>query len=181
MTANEISKPRTLKPWFREPWPWLLMSGPAIVVVAGIVTAVLAVRTHDGLVADDYYKQGMSVNKDISRDLNAKAANIQADAVINPHAQRVVLSIQHIPEKIVTLDLVFARATVSGKDRRVALQRSGPTTFVGSLMPLEIGKWYATLDDDSHAWRLVSSVNVVESAATAHFKLGSGILAPADD
>ena len=60
------------KPWYREPWPWLLMSGPAIVVVAGIITTVLAVRTHDGLVVDDYYKQGLAVNKDLSRDLAAK-------------------------------------------------------------------------------------------------------------
>jgi len=29
-----------MKPWYREPWPWLLMAGPATV-----------------LVAEDYYKQ----------------------------------------------------------------------------------------------------------------------------
>ena len=179
MISNNIQPTRIAKPWFREPWPWLLMSGPAIVVVAGIITAVLAVRTHDGLVADDYYKQGMSVNKDISRDLNAKTANIRADAVVDSRAHRVVLSVQHISAKIQTLNLIFARATVSGKDRRVTLQRSGPDTFVGSLMPLETGKWYATLDDDSHSWRLVSSINIQDSA-TAHFKLGSPTLAPAD-
>ena len=26
------------KPWYREPWPWLLMLGPAVVVVAGFIT-----------------------------------------------------------------------------------------------------------------------------------------------
>jgi hypothetical protein len=40
------------KPWYHEPWPWILMSGPAIVVVAGIATAVIAVRTADPIVAD---------------------------------------------------------------------------------------------------------------------------------
>ena len=25
-------------PWYREPWPWILISGPAIVVVAGMAT-----------------------------------------------------------------------------------------------------------------------------------------------
>ena len=179
MNSNNLPPTNIAKPWFREPWPWLLMSGPAIVVVAGIVTAVLAVRTHDGLVVDDYYKQGMNVNRDISRDLNAKTANIQADAVVDADAQRVVLSVQHIAAKTETLNLIFARATVSGKDRHVTLQRSGPDTFVGALMPLEAGKWYATLDDDSHRWRLVSSMNIRDSAA-AHFKLGSPVLAPVD-
>ena len=27
-----------MKPWYREPWPWLLMSGPAAVLVAGAAT-----------------------------------------------------------------------------------------------------------------------------------------------
>jgi hypothetical protein len=42
---------RTL-PWYRHRWPWLLMSGPAIVVVAGIATMVIAVRTADPMVAN---------------------------------------------------------------------------------------------------------------------------------
>lgn len=42
----------TPKPWYREPWPWILMAGPAVVVVAGIATMVIAIRTADPLVAD---------------------------------------------------------------------------------------------------------------------------------
>ena len=34
-------------PWYREPWPWLLMAGPAAVVVAGLITAWIAVKTDD--------------------------------------------------------------------------------------------------------------------------------------
>ena len=30
------------KPWYREPWPWIMMAGPAAVVVAGAVTMWLA-------------------------------------------------------------------------------------------------------------------------------------------
>ena len=52
-----------ITPWYREPWPWLLMSGPATVIVAGIYTSVLAFSGTDGLVADDYYKQGLAMNK----------------------------------------------------------------------------------------------------------------------
>lgn len=32
-------------PWYKEPWPWILMSGPAIVVVACIITIYLAFST----------------------------------------------------------------------------------------------------------------------------------------
>ena len=44
---------RSVKPWYREPWPWILMAGPAAVIVAGAVTIVLAVASHDPIVAED--------------------------------------------------------------------------------------------------------------------------------
>ena len=52
MSAMAADRPaQARKPWYREPWPWLLMAGPAIVVVAGVTTAVIAFRGADGLVA----------------------------------------------------------------------------------------------------------------------------------
>lgn len=35
------------QPWYKEPWPWILMSGPAIAVVGCIVTIYLAVANYD--------------------------------------------------------------------------------------------------------------------------------------
>lgn len=37
----------TVRPWWRYGMVWLVISGPAVVVVAGIVTAVIAVRGAD--------------------------------------------------------------------------------------------------------------------------------------
>ena len=56
------------RPWYREPWPWILMSVPATAVVAGIITLWLAVSSADGLVAEDYYKQGLAINRVIERE-----------------------------------------------------------------------------------------------------------------
>ncbi len=39
--------------WWREPMVWLVVSGPAVVVVAGIVTAVIAVQGADTVIARD--------------------------------------------------------------------------------------------------------------------------------
>ena len=35
------------RPWWREPMMWLVVGGPAVVVVAGITTAVIAIRNAD--------------------------------------------------------------------------------------------------------------------------------------
>lgn len=39
-------------PWWRVPAVWLTVSGPAVVVIAGIVTTVIAVRGGDVPVRD---------------------------------------------------------------------------------------------------------------------------------
>ena len=55
----------TPRPWYRERWPWALLAGPAVVVVAAMATLWLAVTSDDGVVADDYYRRGLLINKDL--------------------------------------------------------------------------------------------------------------------
>ncbi len=62
-----MNQNRIPKPWYREPWPWIIMSGPAIVVVAGIATGIIAARGFDGPTAADYYKEGLAIDRDLSR------------------------------------------------------------------------------------------------------------------
>lgn len=45
MNTNTPARSRT--PWWREPMMWLVVGGPTVVVVAAIVTAVIAVRGAD--------------------------------------------------------------------------------------------------------------------------------------
>jgi hypothetical protein len=56
------------RPWWREFQVWLLIAGPAAVVVAGLVTAVIAVRGADPVVAEDYYRRGMHINEELARN-----------------------------------------------------------------------------------------------------------------
>lgn len=41
-----------VRPWWREPMLWLVLGGPMVVVVAAIVTAVIAWRGADPVVTD---------------------------------------------------------------------------------------------------------------------------------
>ena len=61
------------KPWYREPWPWILMAGPAAVIVAGAVTMTLAFKYQDPLVAKDYYKRGVEINKELAKERSREA------------------------------------------------------------------------------------------------------------
>lgn len=53
-------------PWWRYGHVWLIIAGPAIVVVAGFITLALALRSPDPLVARDYYRQGIEINKTLA-------------------------------------------------------------------------------------------------------------------
>lgn len=143
-----------MRPWYREPWPWLLMAPVAIVVVAGIVTAILAVRTSDGVVADDYYKQGLGINRVIAREAHAQAAGLAARILFNDERTgvRVLLaSAQQLPE---SLTLTLIHPTRRGEDQVVALRQAGPALYEGRLQAPRAASWRVSLEDASRTWRL---------------------------
>ena len=66
-----------VNPWWKFGYVWLLVSGPAIVVVAGLVTVFIAVRGQDPLVAEDYYRRGIEINKTLAADGKAHLPALQ--------------------------------------------------------------------------------------------------------
>ncbi len=51
------------QPWWRHRWPWLLMLGPAVAVVACIITIVLAFQAYgDQAISDGAVRQGLKVS-----------------------------------------------------------------------------------------------------------------------
>lgn len=143
-------------PWYREPWPWLLMLGPAIVIVAGLVTAYLAVVSNDGLVEDDYYKQGLTVNQRMARDQRAAELGVEAELMLGGDGDRIrallrVASGFRLPE---TLNLRIAHPTRTGLDQQVVLRSEGGGVYVGRVQPLH-GRWHISIEDDRQEWRLV--------------------------
>ena len=114
LTENAIAKP-----WHREPWPWLLMAGPAIVVVAGFVTLWLAVKSDDGLVADDYYRRGLAINQTLTRSQAARNLGLSAEVTLDAAAGRVRVSVRGgaaLPE---TLYLRLIHPTRAIADQRL--------------------------------------------------------------
>lgn len=53
-------------PWWKHGHVWLLISGPAAVIVAGIATTWIAVASADPVVEVDYYRRGIEINKTLA-------------------------------------------------------------------------------------------------------------------
>ncbi len=141
------------RPWYREPWPWLLMAGPAIVVVAALVTAYLAVSSDDGVVAEDYYKRGLVINRVLEREQRAAALGLGAVVAIGDDgAVRADLRWHGDAAAPVAITLKVSHATRAGMDRRATLTHGADGAYYGTLEPPPAGRWLVTLETD--AWRL---------------------------
>lgn len=75
----------SVTPWYAQRWPWLLMLGPALVVVVSSYTIYLAYSRQDAMVVDDYYKQGKAINQDLRRDRAASAMQMAFEALRRRH------------------------------------------------------------------------------------------------
>lgn len=52
------------RPWYREPWPWILMAGPALAIVGCAITIYLAMTNFgDQEIRDGGVKRGLVVTK----------------------------------------------------------------------------------------------------------------------
>ncbi|MFV5213266.1 FixH family protein [Azonexus caeni] len=142
------------KPWYKEPWPWLLMLGPGLVIIAAIVTIWLAVVSNDGLVTDDYYKQGLAVNQRLQRDHEASKLGLHADLMRSGQNLRLLVTTREglaMPE---VLTLRLAHPTLNVKDQLIEMKSEGAGFFGGVLASEVAGRWYVTLEDPAGQWRL---------------------------
>lgn len=142
------------RPWYRERWPWILMAGPAIVIVAGFVTFWLAFSSNDGLVTDDYYKQGLAVNQQLKRDHAASDLGLHADVMRSGLNLRLLIgaeSVAQLPEEIT---LKLAHPTRAGLDQAVKMVSEGQGFYNGKLVEDISGRWLVTLEDPAGKWRL---------------------------
>lgn len=167
-TANQ----KDTRPWYREPWPWLLMAGPFIVIVAGIYTAWLAFSTSDGLVADDYYKRGLAAGETLARSKHAVELGLQASMRLAEDRIIVRLSAKNAePDSLTQLHLTLSHPTRSGIDQFSLLKREGEV-FIGGLNLPASGQWLLLLEDEKKTWRLLGSVML---PAAGEVKIGGEV------
>lgn len=160
-----IAGARDTLPWYRHRWPWLLMAGPVVVVVAGLATAWIAATTHDGLVAEDYYKQGLAVNQRLARDERAAAMALEGRLRLSVDRAELQLASRagaQLPERV---RLVLSHPTRSGEDRSVMLGGRGGA-YAAAIVAPGPGRWRVLVEDEAATWRLAGMLRLPDAAET---------------
>ena len=159
MSKQQLSSasPQLTTRWQQEPLAWLVFGLPAVVVVASFVTLGIALNSADGLVVDDYYKQGLAINKVLLRQDYATAASLTFLPALSVDSDLSLHFVAHAgfsyPDQ---LDVQVTHATRSDIDRQLQLRHGGNGVYVGHLEPLEAGPWY--IDASTAQWRVVQRV-----------------------
>lgn len=65
-------------PWWKYGHVWMVLAGPAVVVVASFVTLYLAVTRADPVVDEDYYRKGLQINQTLADNPASLAPALQA-------------------------------------------------------------------------------------------------------
>lgn len=149
---------RSATRWYREPFVWLLIAFPLTAVVAGFITLGLAISSDDGVVEDDYYRQGKEINRVLARDQAAAAHGLQGRVEFDDAQHELLIRLTArapatIPDNV---ELKFLHATRSGIDRMLVLARQSDGTYRAPLPELAQGHWNVQLA--AQDWRLVGSL-----------------------
>lgn len=138
------------KPWHKHPLVWMMIAIPFSAVIMGVIMIWLALDTDDGLVADDYYKQGLEINRVISRD--KKAAELGLSAIIEFDNSAGIIKIQFDKGLLETfplsLPLQLQHATRENSDITVLLDHGMANQYIGHINhSISEGVWYFELSD----------------------------------
>lgn len=157
---NEINNQKQTLPWYKEYYVWLIIFFPLLAVLAGIATTIMAINSYDGLVVDDYYKQGLEINRTLERDQSAIDYGLNAFIELKPEKQEVILQLEantsfNYPQSFTT---TFLHSTRAGLDKEVKMTLVQDNRYQGQLTALERGKWYIHIQRDN--WRLIKTLYI---------------------
>lgn len=154
-----------LRPWYAEPWPWLLMLGPVAAILMGVLMVTLAIRSEDGLVAEDYYKQGLAVNRVLERERYALAAGVAAELSFDDARRHARIELRMTGPRTERLILTLVHPTRSGHDQTIVLTRLGEG-YEGALAVPVAGRWRLVLENPERTWRVTGLWHTGEPRVT---------------
>ncbi len=154
-------------PWYKQFWPWFIISLPGSVVIASIITINIAINTNDGLVSDDYYKEGRAIHKTAYTAAKARALGIEGELEYEAETGAIRVRLQQpVPgETRAALALDIIHPTMPNRDQSVSLTPVGNVEYVGRVEPMGPAPWKIELRPEDKSWRISGRLNLPDSNA----------------
>ena len=132
------------------------MAGPFAVIAAGIVTYGLALNSENSLVAGNYYKEGLGINRVIEQEQKARLLGYEAQLFFaSGDTVRVLLRGMGVLPNGLRLRLIHP--TRAQQDHVVQLEPRGAGAYEGVLNRADVMhslRWYVHIEDGAGTWRI---------------------------
>ena len=142
--------------WYREPIVWLAIAIPLSAVIYGMFFLSVSISSFDGMVVDDYYKEGKQINRVIRRDKAAVAHGLTAQVMIEDTNLTVFIASASDYSPPPALEVKFIYSTRADLDTSTFVDQVAPGIYKGTIGKLDTGRWNVQIEADD--WRLVGSM-----------------------
>lgn len=143
-------------PWYKQFWPWFLLGLLFSSIAVSSTFAVLSLRSFDGMVQEDYYEHGRTINMVLAKQQRAHELNLTADLRIDPLTSDLVVQLDGDvrPEQLF-LSLIFP--TQDDRDFDLVLEHIREGHYRGQAPDNFRHRWYLQLhpSQDQPEWRLI--------------------------
>ncbi|MDF2180163.1 FixH family protein [Aliiglaciecola sp. CAU 1673] len=152
-----------ITPWYKQFWPWFLISIPLISIVLSFTMLHLATSGQDSMVIDDYYKEGKAINMRLQEIEHAKSLGIDARLLIDEQSVRLWFE-NGKPTNGAALTLIFHHPTLAEKDFTLMLTQDANGRYSAPLPQSIDGKWKLTLVPFDKSWKVQQDIGLPQIA-----------------
>lgn len=148
---NENNPPRA---WYKQFWPWFLIALPMTAVIGSMITINIAFTDADGLVKDDYYKEGLAMNMDIARKQNAENLGVTATTRFNLQQGDILVTLNDAAVgNLDKLLISLIHPTRSDNDMNIVLQKTADGNYQGKIeQEVNPGNWWVRVSPENDSW-----------------------------
>lgn len=145
-----------IKPWYKQFWPWFLISILLSSVAFGTTYAIFSIKYYDGVIEEDYYEHGKEINMVLAKQERARELGLEGDLRVDALTSDIVLDLEgeRRPD-VLQLKLIFP--TENDRDQTFTLEHVREGRYITQGPDNLQYRWYLQLQPvaDDPEWRLV--------------------------
>lgn len=154
-----------IKPWYKQFWPWFLISLPLCVVIASFTTLAIFTKNSVSLVAEDYYKKGKGINIDLSKIRQAGALGLSASVSSDANFVSVTFDKGDL-EFYPALTIAFSHRTLADRDFQTIVSSDAKGQYRIKLERDLSGPWFVEIQPHTKEWLLQGKVSFPAASPT---------------